>query len=275
MSPRSTAALLLACALAAACGGRAAPAPEGGAARSPERPAPREQREPGARARTEPRGEERPVDPATAGEIRVRCVLEGAPPPRREIDLSGQAGCADHAGPVLTERVVAADGRLQNVFVQVRSGLAGWVVPPPPEEPVTLAQHGCVYRPHVVALQAGQRLLVTNGDALTHNVNVRAKKNSSSNRSQAQGSPPLELALGRAEDSIPVGCDIHPWMKAWVHVAEHPWFGVSDGAGEVVLRGVPPGALVLEAVHEELGKQRVEVELPPAGSVSVSIVFRP
>jgi plastocyanin len=169
--------------------------------------------------------------------------------------------------------VIVSDGRVANVFVRVKSGQKAWIYPETASGTVHLDQEGCVYTPHVLAIQRGQRLLVSNGDELTHNVNVRAKRNPSSNVTQAAGSPPLELSLDRAETSIQVKCDIHPWMGAVVHVSDTPWFGVSDAAGELVIEAVPPGSWVLEAVHEDLGRQRVEVVVEPSATATASFTF--
>lgn len=275
MKPPTLAALVLVPALAlalalSACSGeeRGRDTADAGTPRAPrERPA-----RDGARERSGEAAEPRPVDPATVGSIRVTCTFAGEPPRRAEINVSREPACR-HETPLLTEQVVVEDGRLANVFVRIRSGHEDWIAPPPPDAPAHLAQEGCAYRPHVVALQRGQKLLVSNGDALTHNVNFRAKRNDSRNLTQARGAPPLEFELDRAEDKIPVKCDIHPWMGAIVHVEEHPWFGVSRADGTLVIAGVPPGDYVLEALHEELGKLRLDVSVPPSGEASATFEF--
>jgi hypothetical protein len=40
----------------------------------------------------------------------------------------------------------------------------------PPSQPVVLTQKGCLYQPHVVAMQANQRLEVKNDDPTSHNI---------------------------------------------------------------------------------------------------------
>ena len=56
-------------------------------------------------------------------------------------------GCkAEHE--VLTEQVIVNDGRLQNVFVYVKRGLEGWIVPPAPDYGRRRStRSGCVYTP--------------------------------------------------------------------------------------------------------------------------------
>ena len=217
--------------------------------------------------------EVKPIDPATVGTVRVTCLFEGEPPARKPLNVSREQACDVHATPPLTEKVVVADGKLANTYVRIKSGLKGWEIPAAPDEPVYFDQKGCIYMPHVVGMQQGQQLLVRNDDPVTHNVNMHARRNPRMNQSQAQKSPPLEFSPAKAELRIQVKCDIHPWMGAWLHVEEHPWFGVSDADGGLVIQDVPPGTYVLEAIHEALGKLTAEVVLEPSGEADVTFTF--
>jgi hypothetical protein len=209
------------------------------------------------------------------GTVRGVVELRGEAPPRRPIVMSGTPECSGHPTPPLSETVVAEGGKLSNVLVTVKEGLprdASW---PEPGEPALLDQKGCLYVPHVLALRAGQPLRVRNSDPTTHNVNAKPTRsgNEGFNRSQAPGASDVEVVFPRAESAIRLGCDVHPWMGAWVHVVDHPFFDVSDGRGEFELLGLPPGRYRLEAQHESLGRQTFEVELGPSGGASVRLTF--
>lgn len=269
--------------LLAACTGGEAPAPG--------RPAPEtdatDAREPQAR-RERPRaaaGESttrsdgaseppRPIDPATVGRVTGRVLFVGTPPVQKPLAMGTDPACRDHAQPPTTEKVVVTDGGLRDVYVFVARGHEGWIVPEPPAEPVVLSQHGCLYVPHALALQTGQTLLVHNGDPTTHNVNMRAKRNGiSRNATQGQNQADLSFRFERREHAIAFQCDIHPWMKAWLYVQDHPWFAVSGADGSFVIEGLPPGSYTLEARHEELGERRVEVTVPASGTAAVELSF--
>ena len=56
-----------------------------------------------------------------------------------------------------------------------------------------------------------------------------------------------------------VKCDFHPWMRAFIGVASHPYFDVTDADGEFELKQVPPGTYTVETWHELYGYQRKEV----------------
>jgi plastocyanin len=209
------------------------------------------------------------IDPATAGAVRGTVRFTGEPAERHEIPLVRE--CRLHEGtPLLTEGVIVGpEGGLADVLVHVRRGLAAYALPPPGDAAPELDQLGCRYVPHVLAVRAGQTLRVHNSDPLTHNVRVRAPRNGvSMNRSQARGSSAVEIPLSRAELAIRVGCDLHPWMGAVVHVLDHPFFALTGTDGRFAIEGLPPGEYQLEALHPALGRRRATVRVEPGGAVA-------
>jgi hypothetical protein len=59
-----------------------------------------------------------------------------------------------------------------------------------------------------------------------------------------------------------IGCSLHPWMRAWVYVLEHPWFAVTDERGAFRIENLPPGKHRLVLVHPDTGgRQRHTVEV--------------
>jgi plastocyanin len=65
---------------------------------------------------------------------------------------------------------------------------------------------------------------------------------------------------------VPISCDIHSHMSAYVLVFSHPFFAVAAPDGQYLIRGVPPGVYTVR-VWSELGEatpQRVTV--PDGGS---------
>src|SRR5262249_1828366 len=99
----------------------------------------------------------RPADSASSlkGEVK----FEGTAPKPARIDMSADPLCAKaHPTPLTTEDVVVGTGGgLENVIVYVSDGLTSHDFQPP-QDAVTLEQKGCQYQPHVVAMQANQKL---------------------------------------------------------------------------------------------------------------------
>ena len=102
---------------------------------------------------------------ASAADITGTVTLNGTPPAEREITpLNNDAVCGKlHPGKVSTEfYVVGADKGLADVIVMLKG------VPAKAADasaaPAVINQKGCLYVPQIVAIQAGQKLVVKNSD---------------------------------------------------------------------------------------------------------------
>ena len=90
---------------------------------------------------------------------------------------------------------------------------------------------------------------------------------------QAQGAPPLEKKFSRPEVMIPVRCNQHPWMRAYVGVLAHPFFSVSAKDGSFKIEGLPSGEYALVTWHETLGERTTNITVGPNESKSFDFVF--
>jgi len=214
------------------------------------------------------------VDPATAATVTGRISFEGQPPAAPPINMSAEPDCSKlHGGPVHPDVVaVGDDGSLQNVFVWIKTGLEGKAFEPPMES-VQLAQKGCIYTPHVLAVQTNQNIQITNDDPLTHNVHPLPTVNREWNQSQTPGGAPIDYKFPRQEVMLPVKCNIHPWMRSYISVVDHPFFAVSGSDGSFSIAGIPPGTYTVEAVHEMFGTKEMSITLTDAGSATADFAF--
>jgi hypothetical protein len=213
------------------------------------------------------------VDSATAATVMGKVTFEGEAPKMPPLNMSAEPDCAKlHGSPVLPDIVSVSDGMLANVFVWVKSGLEGKAFEPSATA-VLLDQKGCLYQPHVIGIQANQPLQVTNSDSFTHNVHPLPKTNREWNRSQAAGAAPVDYKFPRQELMIAVKCNIHPWMRSYISVVDHPYFAVSGADGSFTIQGLPPGTYTVEAVHESLGSKEASVTVGDAESKEVSFNF--
>jgi hypothetical protein len=63
-------------------------------------------------------------------------------------------------------------------------------------------------------------------------------------------------------------------MSAFVGVVPHPFFAVSNAAGEIDLQNVPEGDYEIEAWHEAYGRQSQKVKIEARKTARVSFTFR-
>ena len=216
------------------------------------------------------------VDSSTAGSITGTVKFEGTPPVFRPIDMSAEAACVQaNPKPVTPPVVVLGEhDALANVVVYVKSGLGSYRFDTP-KDPAVLDQVGCMYVPRVLAMMVNQPFEVKNTDPTTHNVHPTPRENRPWNRSLEAGEAPYVTTFSQPELAIPVACNIHPWMRAYLFVFAHPYFDVTAKTGTFELKNLPPGSYTIEAWHERFGTQDVSVNIGPKESRSVSFTFKP
>jgi len=227
----------------------------------------------GSSAPAPPSSSSAAVDPATAGTITGRVVVEGTPPKAQTIRVDGDKTCATlvPGAERQTETwVVGEGGGLANVFVYVKTGLEGRSFPVP-TEPVVLDQQNCWYTPRVVGVRVGQSFQVLNSDPLLHNVRAQAEVNQAFNQGQPVQGVRYSHTFSTDEVMVPIKCDVHAWMNAWVGVMNHPYFAVTGPSGAFELPNLPPGTYTVEAWHEAGGTTTGTVTVPSSGAATLSL----
>jgi len=206
----------------------------------------------------------------------------GTPPAPKKIDTTADPVCGQKNPNLMTDDTIVKDGKVANTFVYIKEGTVeggkkigdySWATP---TSEVQLDQNGCHYAPHVLGVMVNQKLKITNSDATQHNIHPTPKLNQEWNQTQANGAPPIEKAFTRSEVLIPVKCNQHPWMKAYIGVLKHPLFSVSSDTGAFEIKGVPPGKYTVVAWREggANGEEKtMEVTVPANGSAKADFSF--
>src|ERR1700749_4609243 len=211
------------------------------------------------------------VDPETAGTVTGRILYKGKRPAPKAIDMSEEPACVEaHKGKAFDESlVVNRKGDLKNAFVYIKTGLEGKTFQIP-VDPVTIDQKGCWFHPRVLGIQVGQPLKVINSDPVTHNIHPMAQVNREWNHSQGAEDPPLARKFLKPEIMIPVKCNIHSWMHAFIGVLDHPYFSVSQEDGTFEIKNLPPGTYTLAVWTETLGTQERQITVAPRGKAEAN-----
>jgi len=223
---------------------------------------------------------QRAVRAEAAAVVTGVAVFDGPRPSPRRVQLREKGGKQSdchrlHKAGLFDENlIVGRKGELANVFVYVKKGYKK-KRHPAPERPAVLNQQGCMFRPRVQGVMVGQDFVMKNGDPLLHNVRALSFRNRPFNVAQPANSPDRKKVFTRREKAIMIQCDLHPWMKAWYFVMDHPWFAVTDRKGRFRINGLPAGKYTLAAWHEELDEQTMEVTVKATGSPRVKFSFKP
>lgn len=214
------------------------------------------------------------VDSATAGSVSGSVMFTGTAPEREVINMDAEPACAAaySEGPFRENAVINDNGTLANVFIYVKSGLEGMTFPTSSEK-VVLDQQNCHYVPHVLGVQTNQTIIIRNDDDLLHNIHPRPENSRGFNVGQPKKGMETERSFSAAEIMIPVGCDVHGWMQAYIGVVDHPYFAVTGSDGSFKLPNLPPGEYTLEAWHEMFGTQEMKVTVGESESVSIDFTY--
>ena len=191
---------------------------------------------------------------AHAGDLTGTITLKGTPPAESDLGsyIQSDPNCAAlYSGAFPTTHFfnVSAGGGLADVVVVLKGDFKSTNVS---AAPVVLDQKNCLYSPTILAVQAGQKLLVKNSDPCVHNVHTVPKENEMKNLVQAPGTADLEFVFDKPEPFLKMQCDVHAWMFAYVTVLDSPYFAVSGKDGKFTIKNVPPGKYTVTAMHRKI-----------------------
>jgi hypothetical protein len=213
------------------------------------------------------------------GTITGSVKLTGTAPHMKGIDMSKDPYCVgQHKDkPVTLENVmVGSGGGLQNVVLYLSEGLSASAASVVSSEEPTFDQKGCMYMPHVIAVNPDEKFKVTTSDQTAHNIHplpAPGTGNIGWNQSQPPGAPPIEKSWKNPEVAISVKCNIHPWMHGWHVVVKGP-YAVTDDNGNFTIKNVPAGSYTVTAWQEDLGTQTAKVTVAGGQAAKADFTFK-
>jgi plastocyanin len=216
------------------------------------------------------------LPPEATGTVSGTISFKGLPPVPKTIDTSMDPACdITGSGKLPTEQFVVKNGKLANVFLYVKTGPPAAMNAAGPAAPVVLDQKHCQYVPHVIGVMQGGTVEFRNSDVTMHNIHTMPTTvgNEPIDVSMGPRGQPVVKQFNKPELMLPVRCNNHPWMNAFINVSATPFFAVSDAEGHFELRGLPPGDYTIGAVHEKLGEKTLQVTVTAQATAKADFSF--
>jgi hypothetical protein len=237
--------------------------------------------------------EKKPPEPW--GTLKGRIVWGGDKiPDPGFVDVTGNVNAAFcmAKGAIAQENAVVVDKKskgVKDVFIWLTARTKDGKPPihpsleKPGAAPVVIDQPVCMFVPHALALRQGQTLLVKNSASITHSFKYGGTPdvNPGANDSIPAGKSLTITGLKVDRYPITVECALHPWMKAWIRVYDHPYFAVTDSDGKFEIKLAPAGSYQLMAWHSTgwlggaQGRAGKTISIPEGGKDLGEIPFPP
>ncbi len=208
-----------------------------------------------------------PLGTATAGSIEGHVRFTGATvsPKKLAVTVDRYVCGKDKDAEDL---VLSSERGIRNAVVWLESPPQGPTGQSPPVV-AQIDQKECVFIPRVVVVATGGTVEFLNSDRLLHNIHSFSTENPRVNRTQPKGRT-IPITLSKPE-IIRVACDLHPWMRSWVVVADHPFYAVTGTEGEFTLTNVPPGNYTIKVWQESLGTVTKEITVGGEETTSAQV----
>jgi plastocyanin len=193
-------------------------------------------------------------------------------PPAPLPPLKNDPCCEGAPATVPDESMVLNDnGTLANVVVYIQGG-------PKADgsdlETALLDQVYCRYTPHVVGVVVGQKLNIKSSDPIVHNVHYKSTFTGDSNYWMKSAGESIDVTF-KMPEFIKTGCDVHPWMNAYICVLDTPLFAITGSDGSFRIPNIPTGTYKLVAWHERFGKLESPLEIKDGTPVTTDFTFAP
>lgn len=169
--------------------------------------------------------------------------------------------------------ILGKRGVVQNAVVFIQGRVDGARAFPEPEGGFTMDQKGCRFEPHVMVMGAGAELSVLNSDHLNHSLKIISRTNVPQEIAQPKSSLRTAVRIDHPE-IVEMRCGIHDWMKAWLVVAEHPYYAVTDANGRFEIKDLPAGDYTLAVWQESLGLETRRIQVRESENVKIDWSLR-
>lgn len=211
------------------------------------------------------------INVGNGGTIVGTVKFQGKGPQAKKIVVTRNKEVCGKEAKLSESLIVGSNGGVRNTVLFLTDVKKGKKFDTPSD--LQLDQRGCQFRPHVFIVPAGKSFDLINSDGILHNFRTTGTKNPILNKAQPKFKKKLKIKIDQPE-IIRVNCDVHEWMKAWLVVAEHPYYVLTEENGSFKIPAIPPGTYTLQLWHETLGQQTRKVTVKGGSKTKVEFKLK-
>jgi plastocyanin len=168
------------------------------------------------------------------------------------------------------------DGQaLVNVVMSLKP--VGRAAPASPPEQIVVSQEDLAFKPYISVIRSGSSVIFANRDKVEHHIKSFSSSKPFEIAVHKPGDTPAPIRFDK-EGAVVAYCILHDWMRAYVYVADTPWYGLTaQPTGIARIENVPGGDYEATAWHPDLGQYKPalmqKVTIPATGSADVTFKF--
>ena len=144
---------------------------------------------------------------------------------------------------------------------------------PAPKEHGIVDQFNLTFVPHVLAVQKGTVIDFPNSDLVRHNVFSPPGCCKQFNLGTYGVGVVKQVIFDKSCD-VPLLCNVHAEMSAFVVILDNPYFVVTLRDGNFKIDNVPPGEYTLKAWHEKFRSVTREIRVEAGKTADVSFILK-
>ncbi len=144
---------------------------------------------------------------------------------------------------------------------------------PTPEEHGTIGQFDRTFVPHVIAVQKGAVIDFPNSDIVKHNVFSPQDGCKQFNLGTYDVGVVKQVTFDKL-CVVPIQCNVHAEMSAFVAVFDNPYFAVTLKDGNFKIDNIPPGNYTLKTWHERFESVTQAVRVDEGKITDVNVVLK-
>ncbi len=138
---------------------------------------------------------------------------------------------------------------------------------------VKMDQWGKQFTPYVLPVRVGTQVQFPNRDNIKHHVYSFSPAKRFELKLYSSGT--AQPVLFDKPGIVPLGCNIHDWMLAYIYVLETPYFAKTDAQGHATIDSLPEGIYHVEVWHPRLRGNALDFakEVTLSGSQPMALQF--